>query len=353
MTDRALKRRVLALDAGSSSLKYALFELEGGNETELLRGSIVLDASNPGDRRAAIARAIADLAAHEVRADAIGHRIVFGGPDHVQPERITDTVVAQLESLATFDPLHVPIALDTIAAAAAAFPGRPQIACYDTAFHARLPETATWYALPRELYPEIRRFGYHGLSYEYVVWKLGERARGRLVVAHLGSGASVAAIRDGISVDTSMGLTPLGGLVMGTRSGDLDPGVIIRLLRSGRTVDDVAEMLTSRSGLLGVSGTTSDMRELLARRSSDACAELAVALFVASARKWIAAMAASLDGIDRLVFTGGIGEHSAEVRSEICRGLAHLGVGSTVPAEVVATNESLMVARHTDRLVSR
>jgi acetate kinase len=293
------------------------------------------------------------LATSRVATDAIGHRIVFGGPDHVQPERITDTVVAQLENLASFDPLHVPIALDAIAAVESAFPGIPQVACYDTAFHARLPEIATRFALPRNLYPEIRRYGYHGLSYEYVVWKLGDRARGRLVVAHLGSGASVAAIRDGEPVDTSMGLTPLGGLVMGTRCGDLDPGVIIRLLRSGRTLVDVADMVTSRSGLLGVSGTTSDMRELLARRVTDSRAEFAVALFVASTRKWIAAMAASLEGLDRLVFTGGIGEHSAEVRSEICRGLAHLGVGSTVATEVVATDESLMVARHTFRLVAR
>lgn len=359
---------VLALDGGSSSMKYALFDASRSSEDELLRGSVDVNAADGSTREDAVGHIVAKFRERGLRPDAIGHRIVFGGPEHVQPERITDQTIADLQRLVAFDPLHVPIALDTIRAASAAFPDVPQVACYDTAFHAGLPELAKRFALPKELYPDIRRYGYHGLSYEYIVWHLGERAKGSVVAAHLGSGASLAAIRDGKPVDTSMGLTPLGGIMMGTRSGDLDPGVVLRLLRSGRTTQEVADLLTDRSGLLGVSGTSSDMRELLTVMGDDESAKLAIDLFVFQARKWIGAMAAALDGIDRLVFTGGIGEHAPEIRALICLGLTHLGVrldaeknaagaetissqDSAVAVEVIATNENRMVARHTAALL--
>jgi acetate kinase len=361
---------VLALDGGSSSIKYALFEIDGSAEDELLRDSVEVNAADTSARKEAVDRIVARLSKRGIRPGAIGHRVVFGGAGHVHPERITDRTIEDLQRLAAFDPLHVPVALDTIQAVAGAFPGVPQVACYDTAFHANLPEVARRFALPHDLYPEIRRYGYHGLSYEYLVWKLGERARGRIVAAHLGNGASLAAIRDGRSIDTTMGLTPLGGMMMGTRSGDLDPGVLLRLLRSGRSVENVADLLTDGSGLLGVSGRTSDMRELLPRaRDGDPLAKAAVDLFVFQARKWIGAMVAALDGLDRLVFTGGIGEHAPEIRALICRGLTHLGIrvdgernaagsnvissrDSAVAVEVIATDENRMVARHAATLLA-
>ena len=349
--------RVLALDSGSSSIKYALFDADASGEREILRGSTDVDAADRSARAAAIERIVATFRERDLQPNAIGHRVVFGGSDHVQPERITERTIADLKALTVLDPLHAPVAIETIQAAGDTFGNIPQVACYDTAFHAELSETAKRFPLPNDLYPEIRRYGFHGLSYEYVVWYLGERARGRVVVAHFGSGASLAAIRDGKPVDTSMGLTPLGGIMMGTRTGDLDPGVVLWLLRSGRSTQDVADLLTHRSGLLGVSGRTADMRELVERMRDDEAAKRAVDLFVFQARKWIGAMAASLGGIDRLVFTGGIGEHATEVRSLICSGLTYLGVridssDSIAPVEVVATDENRMVARHTAALLA-
>ena len=362
-----MSAHVLALDAGSSSLKYAMFEYDDGKELEVLRGAVDVDAARASARKEAIEQIVARVAERGARPQSVGHRIVFGGPDHVQPEVITSAVIAALRALTPFDPLHAPIALETIGAVAQAFPGVPQVACYDTAFHANLPEVSKRFALPNELYPEFRRYGFHGLSYESIVRQLGERARGRVIAAHLGNGASLAAIRDGESIDTSMGLTPLGGLMMGTRSGDLDPGVALRLLRAGRSADDVADLLTDRSGLLGVSGITSDMHRLVAAMNADVSAARAVGLFVFQARKWIGAMAAALDGIDRLVFAGGIGEGSPEIRALICLGLTHLGIrldptrnaaaskvistdDSAVAVEIIRTNETQIVARHTYEL---
>jgi acetate kinase len=233
-----------------------------------------------------------------------------------------------------------------------------------------MPELAQRFPLPRRLWDrEIRRYGFHGLSYEYVVATLGADARGRLVVAHIGNGASLAAIRDGVPVDTTMGLTPTGGIMMGTRPGDLDPGLLLYLMRErGLDVAACERLLNEECGLLGVSGTTADMRTLLARRAEDPRAADAVAMFCASVRRAIGAFAAALDGIDTLVFTGGIGEHAAPVRAEICAGLGHLGIAIDAAANaahgpvmsasharcavrVVATDEDLMVARHTRDVV--
>jgi acetate kinase len=252
-----------------------------------------------------------------------------------------------------------------IDAVAAHFPDLPQVACFDTAFHSRMPEVAQRFALPGKLWDQgIKRYGFHGLSYEYVVGKLGTELGQRAVVAHLGNGSSMVALRDGVSIDTSMGLTPTGGFMMGTRSGDLDPGVLLHLLRAGYSAEKLEALLNHETGLLGVSGESSEMRVLLEKRKSEPPAARAVQMFCYQVRKFVGAFAAALNGLNTLVFTGGIGEHAAEVRAEICSGLQYLGVALDVAANnrnaevisaaggrcvvrVVETDEDLMIARHT------
>ena len=341
--------RVLALNAGSSTLKYGFFEATSEDERELLSDAIPVDSSDSQAQALAVSEVLRRLHESAFEPRGIGHRIVFGGPRHLAHEIITPSVIADLRAEAIYDPLHLPIALDAVEAASRAYPGIPQIACYDTAFHASLPLVTRRLPIARELYPEIQRYGFHGLSYEYVRSQLGERANGRVVIAHLGSGASMAALRDGKPVDTTMGLTVLGGIMMGTRSGDLDPGVVLRLFQDGRTLGEVTDLLTNRCGLFGVSGETEDVRELLARRSTDAAAAEALELFAYIARKAVGALAAALGGLDRLVFTGGIGENAADVRAAICGGLGYLGA----VVEVVATDEDAMIARHTAALVAK
>jgi acetate kinase len=352
------RRRILALDAGSSSLKYGFYEVDGAECTEIFSDEVErVVSTDAASRDAAVREVLLGLKERELAPEAVGHRIVFGGPQHLQHELLTETVIADLRREAIADPLHLPIALDTVTAAKAAYPQIPQVACYDTAFFVDLPMLAKRMPLPRELYPEIRRYGFHGLSYEYVLSELGERAKGRIIIAHLGNGASMTAARDGKPIDTTMGLTVLGGIMMGTRPGDLDPGVVLRLFRDGRSLDEVDDLITKRSGLLGVSGTTSDVKELLMRRQSDAAAAEALELFAYIARKAIGSLAAALDGVDRLVFTGGIGENAAGVRAAICEGLSHLGISreaaSNVPVEVIHTNENVTVARHTEAILVR
>lgn len=352
--------RVLCLDSGSSSLKFGLYDMPA--ET------LVRSGEAPGLRGAAQAEALAgiidasDSSAGQV--DAVGHRIVAGGPEFARPRAVDDALVAALASLVALDPLHLPAQLSLVRRARELLPSATHVACFDTAFFHDMPALAQRLPLPGDAGRLLRRYGYHGLSYEYVV-STG-LARGRAIVAHLGSGASMAALRDGTPVDTTMGFSPLGGLMMGTRPGDLDPGALLYLLRSGaaRDVDALGALLNERSGLRGVSATSSDMRELLARSSSDERARDAVALFIYVAVKHAAALAAVLGGIDTLVFTGGIGERAAPVRAGICGGLAHLGVEldpasnergderisserSGVRVLVVPTNESLIIARHT------
>jgi acetate kinase len=269
---------------------------------------------------------------------------------------------------------HLPGALAAIEALCKAHPSLAEIACFDTAFHRQMPELAQRYPLPRQFADEgVLRYGFHGLSYEYVLHELqqtpGAKADGRIIIAHLGNGASMAAVREGRGIETTMGFTPTGGLVMGTRSGDLDPGVPLYLLQQrGMSPDELHELLNRRSGLIGVSAVSSDMQDLLAREKENRDAALAVELFCYQARKFIGALAAALGGLDELVFTGGIGEHAAPVRARICEPLGFLGIvvdparneaaeailsppGSRVTVRVVKTNEELMMARHADQLL--
>jgi len=332
-------------------------------------GSSVVDQPRPiPEHQHALKMALDELKKGKYAApSAIGHRVVNGGPHHAAPTKITPQVITDLRNLIPLAPLHLPAEITIMEALAAKLPQIPQVACFDTAFHRRLPDLAQRFPLPRKLFDEgIRRYGFHGLSYEYVLQELGPAAhRQRLIIAHLGNGASLAAVKDGLPADTSMGLTPTGGVTMGTRTGDLDPGILIYLLRERRyDAAKLERLVDSESGLLGVSELTSDMKELLAKRDSDPRAAEAIAMFCRSIRKEIGAFAAVLGGVDMLVFTGGIGEHAPAVREEICRDLGHLGVRidsaknnaakdvisaaeSTCVVRLVATSEELMIARHT------
>lgn len=304
--------------------------------------------------------------------DGAGHRVVHGGERLVGPVRIDDRVLAELRRVEGLAPAHMPQALAAIEALVEAAPELPQVACFDTAFHATLPPVARILPLPRELAAEgVRRYGFHGLSYESVLDRLRTldpaAADGRLLLAHLGHGASMAAVRDGECVETTMGFTPAGGLVMGTRPGDLDPGVLVHLLRTrGLGPDELDALLNERSGLLGVSELSSDMEELLA--SDDPLAAEAVDLFCRQALKFAGALTAVLGGLDALVFTGGIGENAVEVRRRVCVGLRHLGIEldedanaagdellsqpeSAVTVRVVPADEDLVLARHATALV--
>lgn len=315
---------VLAFNSGSSSLKFGLYLVEEHRLTTLFSETIA-----NVDQELAIARVIKNIADSNLRApDVIGHRIVHSGPRLQQHCLIDESVMLHLESAIAFAPLHMPAALSLIRLAQAYFPGLPQVACFDTSFHADLPDVARVLPIPKEYQAErIQRYGFHGLSCESIIHQLGVDTPGRMVIAHLGNGASVTAVKDGKSIDTSMGLTPAGGVMMGTRSGDLDPGVLLYLLREKKIdVNSLDEMINHRSGLLGVSGQSADMRDLQESSAVNADARLAVQMFCYSVQKQVAAMISVLDGIDMLVFTGGIGENHASVRSGICKGLSWMGV---------------------------
>jgi acetate kinase len=325
-----------------------------------------------GDHNQALARFLRELRQQgDYLFSAAGHRVVHGGPRLIQPQRITPQVIAELRKVANFAPLHLPVATALIEEVAHHYPELPQVACFDTAFHASMPELAQRFALPRSLWDEgIRRYGFHGLSYEYVVATLGAALGKRAVIAHLGNGASMVALSNGEPLDTSMGFTPTGGFMMGTRSGDLDPGIILFLLRGGHNAEEIADMLDHQSGLKGVSGGSSDMKDLLARRNTDKLAAVAVEMFCYQISKYVGAYAAILNGLDTLVFTGGIGERAAEVREDVTRRMAFLGVEldpeanashsqvisrsqSRCVVRIVPTNEDLMIARHTVSLFER
>ena len=383
---------VLCLNSGSSSLKFAVYRV-GSDETRLAHGAVERIGQAPSrvwlrtrgdepventerqiDDHASAAREVfAALARHDLEgAAAVGHRVVHGGAELSAPRRVDAALLAALHRLVALAPLHLPSEIAIIEAIARERPDLPQIVCFDTAFHRRMPESAQRLPLPRALWDDgVRRYGFHGLSYEYVVWRLGSAARGRLIIAHLGNGASLAAVLDGRSVDTTMGLTPLGGLVMGTRPGDLDPGILLYMLQSrGYDAARLGALLNDESGLLGLSGTTSDMKTLLERRATDSRAAEAVEIFCASVQKHVGAFAAALGGVDTLVFTGAIGERAAPVRWEIGQRLRHLGVeldpskndaGADVisaaaarcTVRIVPTNEELMIARHTAAVIAR
>lgn len=336
---------LLVLNAGSSNLKYAAYEAA----SEL---RIAFEGQLEGDFEsgAALDRIRAQLDGRTLRG--VGHRVVHGGVQYDQPARIDATVLRDLEQLVPLAPLHQPASLAGIHAIAAWRPELSQVACFDTAFHRTQPAVAQAFALPRALSDAgLRRYGFHGLSYESVVAALPhvapEIAAGRVVVAHLGNGASLCAIRDGRSVATTMGFSALDGLVMGTRSGLLDPGVLLHLMRErGMDAAALETLLYHESGLLGVSGLSSDMRTLLA--SADPHAREAVELFVYRIVRELGSMVAALGGLDALVFTGGIGEHAAEIRARVCAGAAWL----RVPAFVVQSDENGMIARHTARVLA-
>ncbi len=376
MSDGAV---VLALNSGSSSLKFGVYRADAGRPQLLFSGDAVLAGPRKGslqvrdshgrtvmnetgqaDQAEAIA-AVADLmTAYKMPPlAAIGHRIVHGGPDLTRHALIDDAVARRLEAASAFAPLHVPLALAILGVARTRFPGVPHVACFDAAFHAGLPEVARTLPLPADVRAAgVHRYGFHGLSCESIVEQLRGELPERLIVAHLGSGASVTAIKNGQSVDTSMGLTPAGGVVMATRPGDLDPGVLLYLLRE-RRLDAVAleDLLDRHSGLAGLSGVGGDMQALHEAAPSNADARLAVELFCYSVRKQVAAMIAALDGVDMLVFTGGIGEHDAVVRAKICAGLAWAGIDPDDPTarsaiRAMPTRENEQIARHSLDLVA-
>jgi acetate kinase len=388
-------RRLLTLNVGSSSLKAVLFrtgpplsvEVRATAERLGIADASLTIADADGARlftttdhladHAAALDALFDwLRARELDGGltAVGQRIVHGGRQYTAPTTITDTVLDDLRSLVDLDTEHLPQALRVVERVQHILPDLPQVACFDTAFHRHMPRVAQMFPLPRELWEAgVVRYGFHGLSYTYILQELqaldARAADGRVVIAHLGNGASMAAVHHGVGVDTTMGLSPTGGLAMSTRSGDLDPGVLLYLLKSrGLDAAELSRLVNKQAGLLGVSGTSTDMRDLLAREAEDSGAADAVALFCYQARKHLGALVAVLGGLETLVFTAGIGEHAAQIRSRICEDLAYLGLvleptrnaahahvistdTSRVVVRVMPTNEDLVIAQQTQRLI--
>ena len=389
-------RRILTINGGSSSIKFALFEV-GDSRRRVLEGELerigLPEATlrvKSVDPKADFSRPVAapdHTAAVGILMDwieerggrdalsAVGHRVVHGGPKYSQPERITSEMIAELRRFSPFDPEHLPLEIELIEAFRHRQPALPQVACFDTAFHRTMPRVATLLPIPRRYEAAgVRRYGFHGLSYEFLMEELARlgdptATRGRVILAHLGNGASLAAVHDGKSIDTSMGFTPTAGLVMSSRTGDLDPGLVSYLARTEQmSATQFQEMVNHASGLLGVSETSSDMRDLLDRETRDVRAAEAVALFCYQARKWIGAFAAALGGLDTLVFAGGIGENAAPVRERICDGLGFLGLeldelrnaenaplistdAGRVMVRVIRTDEELMIARAAARVL--
>jgi acetate kinase len=360
---RVTEPAVLVLNAGSSTLKGARFD---GVE-ERARVQVGLDGRSPADALDQLLDHFAPVGRYA--PDAIGHRIVHGGA-RGESALVDEALVAELRALAPLAPLHQGPGLGLLDATRTRYADVPQVACFDTAFHRALPEVAQRFALDERWWDAgVRRYGFHGLSFTFLLHAVPEAHEGRVVLAHLGSGASLAALRDGAPQDTTMGLTPTGGLVMATRSGDLDPGAVLYLARAlDGNADALERAVDQDAGLLGASGTTGDLRRLLATRETDQRAALAVELFCRSVRKHVGALAAVLGGIDLLVFSGGIGEHSPEVRAQIVGGLEHLGTrldpsanaagardisaaGAQCRVLVVPTDEEWVIARETCAIV--
>lgn len=387
---------ILVLNGGSSSLKFAVYEpgevprcrLHGHLDRIGLPGPQLTVSEGPEASPTTYPAAAADPAAAAAflldwldqrgvlaTLGAVGHRVVHGGPAHQAPELVTPALLADLRQLTAYDPDHLPGEIALMAAVHARQPRLRQVACFDTAFHQHLPHVAQLLPIPRRFAAQgLRRYGFHGLSYAYLLAELGRQAglaaaRGRVILAHLGSGASLAAVLGGQSQDTSMGFTPAAGLVMGTRPGDLDPGVAAYLFQAEHlSPSQFNHLINHESGLLGVSETSSDMRDLLAAQATDERAADAVALFCYQARKWVGAYATVLGGLDTLVFAGGIGEHAAEVRARICAGLGFLGLeldaalnathaavissaASRVTVRIIPTNEERMIAQLVQQLL--
>jgi acetate kinase len=386
---------LLAINGGSSSIRFALYD-EGEPLRRLLDGKldrVGLSGTNltfkdstgqsqdsriidPADHRSAVAFLLDCLETQQVFASvkAVGHRVVHG-MTHSEPERVTPELLDELHRITPYDPEHLSLEIELIEAFRQRHPTLPQVACFDTAFHRTMPRVACLLPIPRRYEAEgVRRYGFHGLSYEFLMEelaRLGDPAatKGRVILAHLGNGASLAAVRDGKSIDTSMGFTPTAGLVMSSRSGDLDPGLVSYLARTEQmSATQFQEMVNHASGLLGVSEISSDLRDLLARESDDVRAAEAVALFCYQAKKWIGSFTAALGGLDTLVFAGGIGENAPLVRERICDKLGFLGIelnevrnaknaslistdGSRVAVRVIRTDEELMIARSVIRVL--
>lgn len=365
---------ILALNAGSSSLKFGLY-LEGANTSRMLvsgaadsladgyvafsakdaDGNVLADDTRPTSSPYAAINRITELLneRHLPSIAAVGHRIVHGGPNCRQHTVIDATVMQNLVAAKAFAPLHVPPALLLLDFAQRQFPDARQVACLDTAFHNTLPDVARTLPIPKEFRAlGIERYGFHGLSCESIVRKFGVDVPKRLVIAHLGHGASVTAVANGISIDTSMGLTPSGGVVMSSRCGDIDPGVLAYLVREcGYDAEKIGDLIDHRSGMMGISGVSGDMRTLRSVANANSDAALAIAMFCYSIRKQIAAMASVLGGVDALVFTGGIGENDAASRASICEGLEGIRVLSGPGCvQVVPANEDEQIALHTWQL---
>lgn len=374
---------VLTINGGSSSIKFALFDadhtlqriLAGRLERiGLPESTFEVKGLNKADNFTRSVTAPNHTAAVGVLMDwieerfqrgeltAVGHRVVHGGPKYSEPQRITTEMVEELHQLRPFDPEHLPEEILLTEAFHRRFPGLVQVACFDTAFHHNLPRVAQLLPIPRRFEAQgVRRYGFHGLSYAFLLEELrrvagSQAARGRVILAHLGNGASLAAVYKGKSIDTSMGLTPTGGVPMSTRSGDLDPGLVWYLERTEKvTAKKFNEMVNFQSGLLGISETSSDMQDLLEREAKDMRAAEAVSLFCYQVKKWIGAFAAALGGLDTLVFAGGIGENAPQVRARICDGLGFLGIEfeekrNVANAAVISAETSRVTVRvmHTD-----
>jgi len=387
---------ILTINGGSSSIKFALFEA-GDSLRRILEGlieriglpeaTLQVKGVNPRDNfsrpmaapdhTVAVGALMNWIEEHSGRDGlaAVGHRVVHGGPKYSKPQRITEEMVEELHRLSPFDPEHLPEEILLTEAFHRRFPDLPQVACFDTAFHHDLPRVARLLPIPRRYEAQgVRRYGFHGLSYAFLMGELvrlagSKAAQGRVILAHLGNGASLAAVHGGKSIDTSMGFTPAAGLVMSTRSGDLDPGLVSFMARSEQmTALQFDRMVNHESGLLGVSETSSDLRDLLAQEARDVRAAEAVALFCYQAKKWIGSFAAALGGLDTLVFAGGIGENAPLVRARICEGLGFLGIElnetrnaetagvistdtSRATVRVIRTDEEQMIAKTVYRVL--
>ena len=382
---------ILTLNAGSSSLKFGVFEAVS-EPAELIAGLIenigdgdthlrlkstantvlddrVLPGAEGADHAGALTAALAALEVHVpgLNVVSIGHRVVHGGMDFSEPAKLTQGTIAALEKLVPLAPLHQPANLTGIRAAIEAFPGVTQVACFDTAFHRKHSFVHDTFGLPKEYYQKgVRRYGFHGMSYDYIAGRLAdmspELGTGRVIVAHLGNGASMCAIKNGASVSSTMGFSALDGLPMGTRTGQLDPGVMLYLMQQeGLSADEISDLVYKKSGLKGMSGISNDMRTLEA--SDDPAAKEAIDYFCARIQREIGGLAATIGGLDTLVFTGGIGENSVTIREQVCTGMGWIGIeldatrnsargqtvistdASSVEVMVVPTNEELVIAR--------
>jgi acetate kinase len=393
---KAQASRLLTINTGSSSLKAALYDVavaprlvlaakveriglgDGHACLTTAQGEMLFDEhKNVPDHRAGLLFLLDGLRHTEYHESprAVGHRVVHGGRRHSEPHIITDELLEELRLLIPIDPAHLPQAIEAIETVGDSYPTVPQVACFDTAFHRRMPRVAQIYPLPQRFEEAgVLRYGFHGLSYESIMEQLRcldpAAYAGRVVIAHLGNGASMAAVKGGKSVDTTMGFTPTGGLMMGTRAGDLDPGVVLHLLDlEGGNAGALSDLLNKKAGLIGLSGLSADMQDLLEQESSSSQAADAVDLFCYQARKFLGALVTTLGGLDVLAFTAGIGEHAAPIRERICDGLNYLGIqldpqrnqnnsrsisadGSSVRVLVLPTDEDLMIAGHTQRLIA-